>query len=166
MKNLILLIIILFSGCGYHRHYVKVVTDPHRSDRDKKLLLQACNDVAPSKPPEYIKGKDSIRVDTFNQVNITYRNDTVFIETEKTIYKDHFRVDTFKVDNPARIKQLEDVIREGNKLNDAQANQITSFEAEVKEKDSTISKLHFRQWFGWIVLVISFAVWLVNKFKK
>jgi hypothetical protein len=154
----------LFSSCGIHRHYVKVATDPQRSDRDKTLLLQVCNSISPSKAPEYIKGKDSLRVDTFTDKIIEYRHDTAFITTTNTVYKDHWRVDTVKTENTYLVALQQDQLRDKDKTIDKLTNQA---EADKKEKgrlEDKIGLLKFRSWMGWISLAGVLALYLVIKF--
>jgi hypothetical protein len=97
MKKLIFLF--LLYGCT-NLHYNKVATDTNRSERNLTILNQVCSNTFPSKT-EFIKGKDSLRIDTFLTTEIkidSVTHDTTIFKTIREVKTIH-RTDTIIKEN-------------------------------------------------------------------
>lgn len=127
-----------------------------------------CAQIYPAKE-KYIKGRDSIRVDTITikgdsvvcPPTVNSKGDTLYVKVKcpdvKTLTKYINRVDTIEKIDSARVFTL------SNKLSDLQA----SFTAEKKDKEEWQSKAQSRWWWNiglGLALAVLVFLWLRIKF--
>ena len=156
------LLLLLFISC---QPYKRVATDTNRTDKERKLLLVACESEFKPASPTFIKGKDSLRVDTFQSITtvIETKNDTVYITATKTVNIDkwHSRTDTITKEDTYKITSLQ---AECDKLRGA--NVI--LQAQHDEANTVLKTAKKRGMFGWVafgVLVLLNGVYFYFKIK-
>lgn len=127
-----------FFGCT-DKAYNRVATDTNRSERNTKILAQTC-EVAFPQVPTYIKGKDSIRIDTaflsefvhdtmYLQGDTIIRLKTVPYYVTKTIV----RTDTISTGDGFRVARLQLEI----------SNLQTDLKARQYDNQILAGKVHF-----------------------
>lgn len=146
--------------------YNKVATDSQPSKRNQKILLQTCSSRFPSDPPKFIKGKDSLRIDTVTNTitEIETVNDTVFKTVTNTVFIDrwHNRTDTVIQGNAFKETLL---ISQKNELQ----TQNTILAQKLEDANKNEKKLNRSRLWGWVAFVgtwtVFFGIYILTKRK-
>jgi len=159
MKKLIFLF--LLYGCT-NLHYNKVATDTNRSERNLTILNQVCSNTFPSKT-EFIKGKDSLRIDTFLTTEIkidSFTHDTTIFKTIREVKTIH-RTDTIIKENQYVVSALNGKIYKLEiELNDLEFNN-----AKLEEKNTNLSHKYRKVSFVLIGLIGLIITYILIKLK-
>jgi len=165
----LLYLLLIISGCKYVA-YTVVATDVKPSIRNNKILMGECAKRFPVRAPDYIRGKDSVRIDTAQPKEDKRLEDvvktiagplnidslTALIRASiPPVYIDrhHYRVDTVREDDSHKIKLVQEQLRESEKNSDKLENKTAQLTEDLKLTTKELSQTKRRQILGYILLL-------------
>lgn len=157
----LLLALCFFASCK-NLQYNGVNNDTNISSRNKKILLGVCDRNFPQDPPKYIRGKDSLiintEIDTVYDIDTLLHDTTIYITNTNKYY--YNRVDTvLQPENPYKLTACNDERRVLEKELDKLNNENEFLKDQIR-------KMRFKQWMGWIVSASIIALWILRIYLK
>lgn len=175
MKYLLMLLMLVFSfSCNPLKHYQKVALDTEVTPKKKAVIAPWVATHFAAAPPIYIKGKDSIRVDTAydnskidslsakldsllggTDINIDSLKAAIIKDCKpKIITVTKQRVDTIEKESSAQAAKIFTINRD---LDVANSDNVTK-ELKIKELENALRDSQKSKGNLWIFLIISIVL--------